>query len=248
MAQPSGAAAAAPGAGRSGRAPLRRASGSLAGSAHGKLLILCLGTMVWWCTPPVRAMEQLPAAPLVEELLARFARSAGMRAEFLQINRWVVLEEPDSARGLLTVSPPHRFRLEYTEPAGHRMGCDGRYVWTYIPEERQVLRAAWRETTGWGDFFLQSLKEGADSLVTVREVPGGRRVAFLKLGPRPEWGLRELEMEIDLATGNPRAYGYIDEEGNRVRFEFLTVSFPKSLDDELFHFTVPESYELLDVG
>lgn len=188
------------------------------------------------------AQESQPAGPLVDSLLERLMRGAGMQADFVQVNHWLVMEEPDSARGTLTLEPPHRFRLEYSEPPGHLIGCDGEFVWTVIPEERQVLRAAWTETTDWGSFFMRTLLQAADSAVVVE---AGH--AVLRLGARPEWGIADIAIEIDLATGLPAAYGYTDQEGNRTRFDFLRVTFPARLPEELMHFAVPPGYELLDV-
>ncbi|MCK4304519.1 MAG: outer membrane lipoprotein carrier protein LolA, partial [Candidatus Eisenbacteria sp.] len=193
---------------------------------------------------PVGATEQIDAAPLVEALLAQLAGAAGLRAEFLQINKWTVIDAADSARGTLVIAPPQRFLLEYREPAGHRVGCDGQFVWTYIPEERQVMRAAVTETTGWGDFFLRGLEESVDSLATLQE-EGGRRCACFMLGARPQWGVRSLELKIDLATGDLVYCAYQDEEGNRIHFELRQVEFPIAFRDSLFHFTVPQGFELL---
>ena len=210
-------------------------------------LLICLV----WAAPcwPARAQapERVSVASLVDRVLTRLAAAEGLRAEFLQVNHWVVMEEADSARGVLNLAPPHLFRLEYTQPKGHLVGCDGRYVWTYVPEEHQVLRARWTATTGWGDFFIQGLKEGADSLATVSTEPGGRRVARVVLGPHIEWGMLDLIISFDLASDLPVGYAYHDEEGNHVQFIFAQIAFPERMDDELFQFAPPEGYELLDV-
>ncbi len=196
---------------------------------------------------PAVADGRVPAAPMVEAFLGRLSAAAGMQARFTQINRWAVIDESDSACGVLTVAPPQRFRLEYAFPRGHRIGCDGRYVWTFVPEERQVLRAGVGATTGWGDFFLRAFYEGADSLVSVTVGAEGRRAARIALGPRPELGVRSMEVTLDADRGLPLAYAYVDEEGNRYQFSFETVSFPVTLPDTLFQFAAPRGYELIDV-
>ncbi len=190
--------------------------------------------------------DEMPGAPLVESLLERLESGGGLRAPFVQINHWVMTPEPDTSRGVLSVAPPHRFRLDYQEPAGHCVGCDGRQVWTFVPEERQVLRAQLGGTTGWGDFFLEGLREAADSAAVVRVV-GGKRRAVLTLGARPAWGVQELVLELDVDTREPVAYEYTDEEGNRFRFEFTDVSYPSEWPPAAFRFEAPDGYEILDV-
>lgn len=206
--------------------------------AWGCLLLLHAGA---------RAQEERPAGPLVNALLQRLTLAAGMQAEFMQVNQWLIMDEPDSAWGTLTLAPPHRFRLAYTRPAGHLIGCDGEYVWTVIPEERQVLRAAWTETTDWGSFFVRTLTQAADSAATILGGPDETRIAQLRLGARPEWGVADIAIEIDLASGLPTAYGYTDQEGNRSRFHFLEVGFPENLPADRLQFSVPDGYELIDV-
>jgi len=193
------------------------------------------------------AGERVPAAPMVEAFLQRLSSAAGMRAGFTQINTWAVIDEADTCRGVFTVVPPERFRLEYDVPRGHRVGCDGQHVWTFVPEERQVLRARVAATTGWGDFFLGAFYEGADSLAEISAGPGGMRVASLLLGPRPEWGVRAMQIALDADRGVPLAYGYTDEEGNNYHFTFEGVEFPLTLPDTLFRFAVPPGYELVEV-
>jgi len=204
-------------------------------------------TAVLWVTPAAGGDEPVPAAPMVEAFLGQLADAAGMQAHFTQINRWAVVDEADTSRGVLTVVPPQRFRLEYAHPRGHRVGCDGQFVWTFVPEERQVLRAGVAATTGWGDFFLRAFYEGADSLVTIATRPDGRRAARITLGPRPELGVRSMEVALDADRAVPLAYAYVDEEGNRFQFDFQSVAFPAALPDTLFHFVVPPGYELVDV-
>jgi outer membrane lipoprotein-sorting protein len=192
------------------------------------------------------AGETLRARPLLERVRSRMAGEAGLIASFVQVSEWAALAETDSSRGTLTVAPSGRFRLDYTRPPGQRIGCDGSFVWTYVPEERQVLRARMKETTGWGGFFLESLAEPVDSLARVDAVPGRGEVARIALRPQPEWGLATLFVEIEVAGGMPVGYGYTDEDGNRIRFRFSTARFVDTIPDTLFRFSLPAGYEIFD--
>jgi outer membrane lipoprotein-sorting protein len=198
----------------------------------------------------LRANAEDPVATgqlLVDQLQHRLALASGINAEFEQVNYWVVMDEADSARGELTLAPPHRFRLEYSDPAGHLVGCDGTYIWTYMPEEKQVLRSALFHTTGWGDFFLDGLAGKIDSSAVFVGGPAGQRRVRIDLGPHPQWNLKRLFIEIDIGSGDPAAYSYLDDEGNQTRFEFLSFHYPPVAFDRDFQFTVPEGYERLDV-
>lgn len=197
--------------------------------------------------PAARAQETLAAGPMITRFLDRLHDAAGYQARFVQTNRWAVFDEADYAYGTLSIAPPRRFRFDYEDPPDHLVGCDGDFVWTFIPEEMQVLRAGVHHTTGLGELFWEGLGTRADSIATVEADSSGRRLARLALQPRPEWGVRELTVFIDLESEEPAAYGYVDEEGNEIRFEFLSWKLLTSVPDSLFRFRVPENYELLDV-
>ncbi len=209
------------------------------------LLVLFMMSFPWSGAAP--AEETLDAGPLIARFLGRLHQAAGYQAQFVQTNRWAVFDEADYAYGTLSIAPPQRFRFDYEDPPGHLVGCDGDFVWTFIPEEMQVLRAGVHHTTGLGELFWAGLGQRADSLATVEADSSGRRLARLKLQPRPEWGVNDLAVFIDLESEEPAAYVYVDEEGNEVRFEFLSWTLLSSVPDSLFRFRPPENYELLDV-
>ncbi len=188
----------------------------------------------------------LDAGHLLEGVRARMAQGAALQTPFVQISHWVVLDRPDTSLGVLTVMPPDRFRLEYEQPAGHLIGCDGSQIWTIVPEERQVLRARVGDTSGWGGLFYRGLEEAADSSVVLRESPPWGRVARIALRARPEWGLRSLYVEL-LPDGTlPVGYGYADDEGNRTEFWFGDPQFLDRVNAALFRFAVPTGYELFE--
>lgn len=184
---------------------------------------------------------------LIDRLQERLATADGLSARFEQINYWVVMDEADTARGSLLLAPPHRFRLDYAKPQGHLIGSDGTFIWTYLPDEKQVLRSALHHTTNWGEFFLEGLSARIDSSAVYTTGPTGDQRIRIDLGKHPEWGLSRLFIEIDTASEDPAAYYYVDEEGNTTRFEFLAINYPPAFSDREFQFAVPEGYELLDV-
>jgi outer membrane lipoprotein-sorting protein len=197
--------------------------------------------------PPGSGGEAGAAAPLLARLRARLDAREVFQSSFLQSSYWVAFDEADSAAGILTVAPPDRFRLDYERPAGHLIGSDGRRVWTFVPEDRQVLRARIEETTGWGQFFYEGLGQAVDSLACSGPDSDHGPVVRVPLRARPSWGVIELHVDLARATGMPVGYGYTDEEGNRFIFAFRDPRFVSAVDEGLFRFSVPEGYELFEV-
>jgi outer membrane lipoprotein-sorting protein len=187
-----------------------------------------------------------PARPLLERVRSQLAGRAGLRAEFDQVSEWAALGETDTSRGTLAITTSGLFRLDYQQPPGQRIGCDGARVWTFVPEERQVIRARVGQTTGWSGLFLESLGDPLDSLVVPAIEPGWGPVARIALRPRSDWDLAELHVEVAVDPGLPVGYGYTDREGNRIRFRFRAAHLVASFPDTLFRFRVPPGYELFE--
>ena len=196
---------------------------------------------------PESSGEAGAVAPLLARLRARLDAGEVFQSSFLQSSYWVAFDEADSAAGVLTVAPPDRFRLDYERPAGHLIGSDGKYVWTLVPEDRQVLRARVEETTGWGQFFYEGLGQALDSLASAGPDSEHGPVVRVPLRARPSWGVSELHVDLARATGMPVGYGYTDEEGNRFIFAFGEPHFLSAVDEGLFRFSIPEGYELFEV-
>jgi outer membrane lipoprotein-sorting protein len=215
-----------------------------AGRHTAALVLACLGL----CGATAAGAEApVASAPLLEAILARLETRGAFESEFRQCNYWVAFDEADSARGRMTLAVPNRFCLDYREPPGHRVVGDGRYVWTVVPEERQVLRAAQEATSGWGDFFYRGLESAVDSLVPAVRDPAWGAVAHIALEPRPAWGIDSLYVDVALEGAMPVGYGYIDEEGNRIDFRFTAPRFPAGVDPARFKLELPEGYELFEV-
>ncbi|MBU1700522.1 MAG: outer membrane lipoprotein carrier protein LolA [Candidatus Eisenbacteria bacterium] len=170
-----------------------------------------------------------------------------LEVPFTQINRWTGWgdEAPDTARGVLYLERPCCFRLEYDEPAGHAIVCDGESLWTYVPELEQVIRTPVpEEGIGAGDLFLWLLRSAhPDSFAVLVDPP----VYRLGVEPPAEIGWRELEILIDINDGSIAGYYYEDLQENRTAFQFAVFKTVPRGGREAFRFISPPGVEVVDV-
>jgi outer membrane lipoprotein-sorting protein len=192
--------------------------------------------------------DSIESGPLVSAVLQSFRSHAGFEAEFTQLSEWIAFGESDTSSGKLIIAPPTRFLIDYSRPPGQRIGSDGHHVWTYIPEERQVLRAEMDATASWLDPLILGLESPAEARVPVARDSHWGRVATIPLSVRPEWSVVDVYARVAIDSRLPVGYGYTDAEGNRIRFDFLTARFVSSIDPARFEFAVPPGYELFDAG
>ena len=180
---------------------------------------------------------------LLADVRAAYESITTVRATFTQTNDWGLLADVETYRGELCVTSDGRLRIEYVEPKGHLLVSDGTWLWTYIPESGQAVRAAARTT---GDalrrLFLDFLS--GQRLVDVRLEESS---ATLILEPEDELALRELAIRVDRRTGLGREYAWTDLEGNTARYVLTSMETNASFDDELFEFTPPSGVEVVEL-
>ncbi len=162
------------------------------------------------------------------------------QASFQQVTRWFAIGEVDSTSGRLWIGPDGLFRLAYE--SGETYGCDGVFVYSILPAERQAIRATADAATNWASIFKESLKAAR---VLSDSIAGGERLT-LSAGAIPELGVDSAWAVMDPILGRPVAYGHLDAEGNVFEFRFLASGFAPLPTDSLFRFEIPEGYELFE--
>lgn len=169
-----------------------------------------------------------------------------LQAPFIQINNWVGWsdDEPDTARGVLHLQRPCCFRLQYEDPPGHEVTCDGETLWTYVPDLEQVIRTPVpEEGVGAGDLFLWLIRSaGPDSLAHPVDPP----IFRLGVDPPEDIGWEWLEILVDVEDGSVRGYAYEDLQRNRTSFSFLGFTPVARRGSDSFRFEPPPGVEVVD--
>ncbi|MCX7603690.1 MAG: outer membrane lipoprotein carrier protein LolA, partial [Bryobacteraceae bacterium] len=84
-------------------------------------------------------------AAVLRAVEQRYNRAATLEADFEQ--RHLVGGRPRRIEaGRLVLRKPGRMRWQYSQPPGKLFVCDGRWVWLYSPEAREVEKARLKET------------------------------------------------------------------------------------------------------
>lgn len=206
-----------------------------------------LGVLTVW---PVLARAETPGTPgeIVLAAVARpFLALESFQADFVQTQHWVGMDEPAISNGTLYLLRPNRFRIEYREPKGHLQLSDGRVVWTYVPENGEVLKAELPEGGG-GDLLRRILAESrADSMVGSEEVEG-RTCRVLTLRPSEDLGLALVRLWTKGPSDAILQYEFEDGSGNRSLYRLDRTRENPPLKASLFSFTPPPGVPVVEVG
>ena len=147
-------------------------------------------------------------------------------------------------RGALALERPNRFRWIYREPSELTVVADGKTVWVYDVELKQVTVAPFDDSVGSSPAILLSgdrnVREGFD-VVDAYRVDG---LDWIKLEPKAG-GADFTSLLIGFDGTTPRRLELVDglNEVTRISFEGLDVN--PDLDDALFTFDVPPGVDVI---
>ena len=202
---------------------------------------------------PVLGSAQIGESPdtLAKQLQARYQNVRDFTADFVQTYRGGVLRTETRERGTVAVKKPGRMRWIYTSPERKEFVSDGQKMYSYIPEDRQVMvsnvPADSQAPTpvlflaGKGDLVKDFTASQADS-----PVPGS---IGLKLTPRrnePEY--EYLIVAVDPATLQIRALTTRDRQGGESTLRFENLKENKGISDKDFAFRIPRGVDVITDG
>jgi outer membrane lipoprotein carrier protein len=196
---------------------------------------------------PVRA--ESPAA-LLRCVQERYGALKDLQADFTQESRVASLGRPRTRAGRLFFQAPGRMRWQYDAPEPQLIVADGKQLWFYRPERRQVvvqpMDAAFSRQTpllflfGRGDFAAEfSWDEGP---VT----PGAGGAVSITLKPRVE-APDLVRLVLEVAGGDCRLAGTVVEDayGNVTHLVFSGEQANAGLAAALFRFAPPKGAEVV---
>jgi outer membrane lipoprotein carrier protein len=201
---------------------------------------------------PISAIGQTqPAADvLAQSLEQRYRRIHDFSADFTHAYRGGLLRTQATERGRMAIKKPGMMRWEYTTPEKKLFVSDGRKIYSYIPQDRQVIVSDVPTgdeattpalfLTGKGDIardFIASYGESSRGLYALKLVP--RRV---------EQDYEYLVLILDPATLQIRALTTRDAQGGESTFTFGNLKENQGLSDKDFAFRIPRGVDVITDG
>jgi outer membrane lipoprotein carrier protein len=188
------------------------------------------------------------------DLQQKYDRVMDFSADFVHTYRGGVLKQQATERGRLLVKKPGKMRWEYTAPEKKLFVSDGRKIYSYIPQDRQVVV----NTMPQGDqaptpaLFLTGrgniTRDFNVAFDKVPEAPAGS--IALKLSPKkrePEY--ESLTLVVEPKSLSLRMLIASDTQGGRSAFTFSNLKENVGLADNQFVFQMPRNVDVVtDAG
>ncbi len=201
---------------------------------------------------PMGAQSPSPDT-LARDLQRKYDGVTDFSADFVHSYRGGVLKQQATERGTLLVKKPGKMRWEYTAPEKKLFVSDGHKIYSYIPQDRQVIvgtmpRDEHAQTpalflTGKGDIT----RDFNASFDKVAEAQPGTFV--LKLTPKrrePEY--ESLTLVLDPKTLTIQMLITVDAQGGRSAFTFSNLKENVGVTDNQFVFRMPRNVDVVTDG
>ena len=198
----------------------------------------------------VRAADST-APELAAALQRKYDGIKDFSADFTHVYEGGVLRKQITERGHLLVKKPGKMRWDYAEPEPKQFVSDGLKMYSYIPQDKQVIVAPVPpdEDAPTPTLFLAGkgnvTRDFTPSLVDAPAgMPAGSRA--LKLVPKSrqrdyDW----LVLVLDPATLAIRGLVTVDAQGGKSSFSFTNLKENVGLADKEFAFKIPRGVDVV---
>lgn len=192
------------------------------------------------------AQAKQPPDALAKALQARYQSIRDFSADFVQTYRAGVLKTRTQESGTVAVKKPGKMRWTYAKPERKELVSDGRKIYWYVPEDKQVVVSDVPDQASTPDLFLSGKGDiGRDFTPSHAESAISGTVA-LKLVPRraePEYEF--LVVAFEPSSMQIRALTTRDHQGGESTLLFTNMKENRGLSDKDFVFSPPRGVKVV---
>jgi len=206
--------------------------------------------VLFWCALIANQAQAIP--PKARDFAARiqsyYEETRNFVAEFEQEVHWRRGSEVKLSKGRVYLQKPGLMRWEYLWPDKLLIVADGRNVYIYSPQDKQVMifpsgkalspRTTLGFMTGKGnllrDFEILSCEELAEG-----------KVKLLLLPKIESPQVAKIALIADAESGAISEIWFWDHLGNLTKIRFFKVKRNVKLSPKLFHFVPPQGVEIV---
>ena len=196
---------------------------------------------------------QPPASPdaVARSLQTRYEGIRDFSADFMQTYRGGVLRTETKEQGTVSIKKPGMMRWVYSKPERKEFVSDGRKLYSYIPEDRQVMVADVPpdDAATTPALFLAGKGQIVRDFATAFDSNPPAGIVALKLTPKktePEY--EYFVILVDAKTMQLRGLATKDRQGGLSVLTFTNLKENTGISDKEFAFRVPRGVDVITDG
>jgi outer membrane lipoprotein carrier protein len=167
-------------------------------------------------------------------------------ASFQQVVTGPNGEKVQASQGVMQMKSPNRFRWEYSKPDVQLIVADGRKVWIYEPDLKQVTVKPQDALNQDNPLSALSSPEALDRFYTTSALPGKQGIQWLQLLPKQPENSPFDKAWLGFDANGLRSMRLFDNLGQVSEFSFGTWKRNTVIADERFRFTVPKNVDIVE--
>ena len=219
--------------------------------SRGVALVVGLAAALATCLVQHASGNETTAEQLVQALQHRYDSIKDFSADFVHRYQGGVLRKAIAERGHVLIKKPGKMRWEYVAPEKKLFVADGIRIYSYIPEEKQVVVSAQprdAETSAAALFLAGKGNLTRDFTPSFIANPSGtplgaRSLKLLPRSPQPEYDW--LVFTVDPATLVIQGLLTRDAQGGESAFIFTNLKENAGLADKEFAFSIPRGVDVV---
>ncbi len=197
----------------------------------------------------VQAQNRPAPEALATSLQQRYRGIRDFSASFVHTYRGGVLRTQTREQGTVAVKKPGMMKFVYTSPEKKEFVSDGRKVYSYIPDDKQVIVASVppEDQATTPALFLAGKGDIARDFTAAYVDSGLAGTLGLKLTPRrqePEY--EYFVLAVDPSTLQWRALTTRDRQGGESTLTFSNLKENQGIPDKEFAFRIPRGVDVID--
>lgn len=197
---------------------------------------------------PVAA--KAPTAPELAQKVQRFyEKTSDYSADFQQVYRYQGSARRQVSSGTMQVKKPGLMRWDYDKPYPKHFVLDGKALYLYDPEDKQVTvnRDFTTDQLSAAVTFLWGRGKLTDEFDVALAAASPTGDAVLELTPKkPQSGFTKLLFHVDAATGQVKTSIVVDSQGNENRIDFANVKTNTGIPASRFEFKIPKGAKVTE--
>jgi outer membrane lipoprotein carrier protein len=196
-------------------------------------------------------LADVTALELAKALQKKYDGVKDFSADFTHVYEGGVLHKKITERGHVLIKKPGKMRWEYSAPEEKVFVSDGAKMYSYIPQDKQVIVASIppEDEVATPTLFLAGKGNlTRDFTASLTELPGGMPAGTraLKLVPKSrhqdyDW----LMLAVDPGTLEIRGLVTTDAQGGKSSFSFTNLKQNVGLADKDFAFKIPRGVDVV---
>ena len=195
------------------------------------------------------AQTRQPPEALAKALQARYQAIRDFSADFVQTYRSGVLKTQTQSKesGTVAVKKPGKMRWIYARPERKELVSDGRKMFWYVPEDKQVIVYEVPDQATTPALFLSGQGNIArDFTPSYVETPISGTVALKLIPHRSEPEYEYLVVTLDPSSLQIRALTTRDYQGGESTLTFANMKENRGISDKDFVFTPPRGVTVVN--